>query len=406
MKNIIFTSCLFIIIQNAFGKDEYNASCVNHTLNLSYGCQSGQNGVIYLPANIGDSVSLSEHFNCGYTGCGTWYFSLSFIPWNSGPWDSIPNSFGANPFNFIVTKYGTYQPFAFMGHEFIIIPAVPPIPNPIIGITAGTCNRNYVHYTTSLPTGYNATFNWTVPPGAYIYSGQGTNSILVNYLPNAEISGTISVTAVTIYGSSPIQTLSITTNPPVPGSIWGPHTVCAHSFGNVYSIAPALSATSYEWVGPPGCHISAGINTSAGNSLFTTSASVSVNFATITTSSVLKVRAFNNCNGSSKFRSLSLIPCNPRIASGESELFHNISSLKVFPIQDNSTVTIQLNSAKPIDIEIAFIDMNGKQLKASFYKNVVGEFIKNENTEALTKGIYIVEIKTENEIINKKLILL
>ncbi|MEO5571694.1 MAG: T9SS type A sorting domain-containing protein [Bacteroidia bacterium] len=86
------------------------------------------------------------------------------------------------------------------------------------------------------------------------------------------------------------------------------------------------------------------------------------------------------------------------------ESVKNINFLNVFPTSVTSSITIQLNSIKPNDVEISFFDINGKQLKTDFYKNVFGEFIKNENTEALAKGIYFLRIKAGEEMVNKKFV--
>ena len=48
--------------------------------------------------------------------------------------------------------------------------------------------------------------------------------------------------------------------------------------------------------------------------------------------------------------------------------------------------------------------MNGRQFKNDFYKNIVGEFIKNENTEALAKGIYFLRIKEGEDVVEKKFV--
>lgn len=82
----------------------------------------------------------------------------------------------------------------------------------------------------------------------------------------------------------------------------------------------------------------------------------------------------------------------------------NINFLNVFPTTVNSSINIHLNSIKTNDIEISFSDMNGKQLKNDFYKNVIGEFIKNENTEALARGIYFIRMKAGDEVLNRKFV--
>jgi type IX secretion system substrate protein len=82
----------------------------------------------------------------------------------------------------------------------------------------------------------------------------------------------------------------------------------------------------------------------------------------------------------------------------------NINFFDVFPTAVTSAITIQLNSIKTNNIEISFFDMNGKQLKTDFYKNISGEFIKNENTEALLNGMYFVRIKAGDEVMQKKFV--
>jgi len=82
----------------------------------------------------------------------------------------------------------------------------------------------------------------------------------------------------------------------------------------------------------------------------------------------------------------------------------NINFLNIFPTAVTSSITIQLNSIKSNDLEISFFDMNGRQLKNDFYKNVIGEFIKKENTEALAKGIYFLRIKSGNDVVEKKFV--
>jgi len=82
----------------------------------------------------------------------------------------------------------------------------------------------------------------------------------------------------------------------------------------------------------------------------------------------------------------------------------NINSFNVYPTTVTSSITIQFHSVKPNDIEISFFDMNGRQLKTDFYKNISGEFIKNENTEALSNGFYFLRIKTGDGVVERKFV--
>jgi hypothetical protein len=97
--------------------------------------------------------------------------------------------------------------------------------NPLPGV-AGTINgattvaqgeTGLLYNVTPIPdaTGYN----WVLPYGATIISGTNTNSITVNFAPDA-LSGTMTVTGINDCGSGPISPeLNITVNPSVPVSL-------------------------------------------------------------------------------------------------------------------------------------------------------------------------------------------
>ncbi len=389
-------------MQNVFAGDHWSISYINHTQNISG--QSSGGTIIDVYANIGDSVSLITLCNGAIWASSEWWFrSCDFCPL-----DSVPGGTSANPLDLVITQHGSYITLTGTGNSFYIIPPAPPgIPEITTGKKNGLCNHSDVLYYT--PPGYThtipaMTYTWTVPPAATIISGQGTNGIRVNY-PNTPFSGQVSVTANNIFGSSPPRVINVNSNPAAPAAISGPATVCSGSTGNAYSIPSVSSAVSYKWVGPPGCHISDGTTTSTSNWLTTTSTSVTVSYGTVTPTSVLKVKVNNNC-GFSDFRKLTLIPCGPReeSASADAEPGHAIDFLDVFPSPVQTSVTVNFKLTKPGDVEISLLDINGRLLKTDIYINVSGEFIKNENTEALSKGIYFVRIKAGDEVVQKKFV--
>src|SRR6185436_6768438 len=401
MKKIICSLCLIVIMQNAFTKESWQTKYINHTLNI---VTSWLPTTTYVLANIGDSVSLYVYWDYALTGCTEWYYFPS-LP--TSIWDTIPESYMANPLSFVVTQHGYYTTFSGAGNQFILIPAVYPVqPGVITGRKKGVCTvtQFYNEYYYSVPYVTGNTYNWTLPAGLSLLGGWGTNTIRVRNYGDNYISGQITVTANNALGTSPARTLTITSGPATPIAITGPATVCSGSSGNAYSISSVYSAISYKWVGPSGCHISDGTTTSTSNLLTTTSTSVTVSYGTVTPASVLKVKVNNNC-GFSDFRKLTLIPCGPReeSASAYAEPGH-IDFLGVFPSPVQTSVTVNFKLTKPCDVEISLLDLNGKQLKNDLYKNVSGEFIKNENTEALSKGIYFVRIKAGNETVQKKFV--
>jgi hypothetical protein len=126
---------------------------------------------------------------------------------------------------------------------------------------------------------------WSVPAGANVVSGQGTESIVVDF---GVTSGNVSVTASNSCGTSASSTLAVTINlaPSVPGSITGSTSLCQNATSNAYSIAPVSGATSYSWSVPAGATIASGQNTT----------SVVVDFGV--TSGNVSVTATNSCGTS------------------------------------------------------------------------------------------------------------
>ncbi len=105
-------------------------------------------------------------------------------------------------------------------------------------------------------------YNWTVPIGTNLVSGQGTSNIVVHYPIVGYNSGTLSVNTSNGCGvSSSTQQVPIAVLP-APGFITGPNAVCGLSTA-VYSIMPVNGAISYLWTVPSGLTIISGQGTTA-----------------------------------------------------------------------------------------------------------------------------------------------
>lgn len=160
----------------------------------------------------------------------------------------------------------------------------------------------------SCPIVNNASsYNWTVPSTASIVSGQGTNSITVNFL-STFTSGSVSVAAVNCKGSSAFRSLTVYGKPGTPGTISGTLVgICAGTSNVIYSVAPVNVATGYTWTAPTNATIVSGQGTTT----------VTVNFNASFTSGSLKVSASNAC-GSSNLRSTTIrsVPATPGTISG------------------------------------------------------------------------------------------
>jgi hypothetical protein len=136
-----------------------------------------------------------------------------------------------------------------------------PVPAGTITGLAGVCQgATAVSYT--VPDIVNATsYTWTLPAGASIATGSGTNSITVDYSTSAA-SGDITVYGTSDCGNGTPSSLAVTVNPaPVPSLTVGPLSVCAGTAGVVYQTQAGM--TDYTWTISSGGIITAGAGTNS-----------------------------------------------------------------------------------------------------------------------------------------------
>lgn len=148
----------------------------------------------------------------------------------------------------------------------VIVCAIPAAAGFIAGsnvICLGQTGVNAVNY--SVPPIANATgYDWILPTGATIVSGNNTNSIVVNYGLNAT-SGNITVQGTSCLNGKVSPNFNVTvisTLPVAAGTISGTNSICiGDTF--LYSIPSIPNATSYIWNIPTGAEIigSANYNT-------------------------------------------------------------------------------------------------------------------------------------------------
>lgn len=111
----------------------------------------------------------------------------------------------------------------------------------------------------TVPATSDATsYVWTVPAGATIVSGQGTNSIAMSFNINTFVNGNITVSTTTQFGTSTVSTLPIKR---VGGIITGISNVCDLTTAT-YSI-PVTIGTNFNWTVPAWMSITAGQGTNS-----------------------------------------------------------------------------------------------------------------------------------------------
>jgi hypothetical protein len=105
-------------------------------------------------------------------------------------------------------------------------------------------------------------YNWTVPTGASVASGQGSASITVNYACGAVI-GNVGVTPVNTCGNGTASSMPVTVGPlPATSAISGLATVNANQAGVTYSVT-STPGSSYAWTVPSGATVTAGQGSSS-----------------------------------------------------------------------------------------------------------------------------------------------
>ncbi|MCB0643560.1 MAG: hypothetical protein KDC44_18060, partial [Phaeodactylibacter sp.] len=121
------------------------------------------------------------------------------------------------------------------------LPAVPVVSGP-----ATVCIGDVVNYTTPAdPLATN--YAWTVPSCATILSGQGTNSISVEWANPPCSGGNICVTASNNCGITNPGCLPVSVDPaPIQPQLSGPNTACAGDI-DFFSVNPVPGATTYTW---------------------------------------------------------------------------------------------------------------------------------------------------------------
>jgi hypothetical protein len=175
-------------------------------------------------------------------------------------------------------------------------------PQSIIGTTQVCINNNTnMTYSTPMVNGITS-YNWSVPVGASIVSGQGTNSISVSY-STTFTTGNIGVSLTGSCGTSPQKIIAVTSLLPKP-TITGTSIICNRNAitydtaGNIvtntygtesYSVPVIAGATSYSWSVPSGVTIISGQNT---NTIM-----VSINLATFITGNI-NITVQNACGSS------------------------------------------------------------------------------------------------------------
>jgi len=188
-----------------------------------------------------------------------------------------------------------------------------PVTPPSISGPAKACPTDVVIYSIA-PVTRADSYNWTVPAGATITNGAGTNTIEVTYA-GGFVGGSITVTASNACGTSPVRSRNVALNVlPASAAITGPASGVCGSTMVSYTATSVVGAASYFWTVPAGATIMNGQGT----------ATIEVDFTNSFTSGAITVVAQNGCgNGAARSLTVSGTPGQASPIIGSSLLCAN-----------------------------------------------------------------------------------
>jgi hypothetical protein len=258
----------------------------------------------------------------------------------------------------------------------------PARPAYITGITTGLCNRTGVSYCVPAVTGATS-YQWTVPTGATITSGQGTTCITVNFsgsLGNNSTCGgaAICVRASNACGLSQSRCVYLSTAPSGYSSMTGLSFV-NQGITTTYSVGAISGATYYTWSIPSGWQLVSGQGTT------------SLTVITGSTSGYVSVVPSNACaNGSMIKKFVTITRCRNEVTATELE----IPEVVLYPNPANHQFFIESGDAMPSLVEV--MDMTGKVV-------YTGSQIRRIESNSWTSGIYFVRVHFNDEVQVKRI---
>jgi large repetitive protein len=260
--------------------------------------------------------------------------------------------------------------------------AVPAMPGYINGAAHGLCGTTQTYSITADPG--TLTYNWTVPAGAVITNGAGTNTVEVDFsgvsfpsVGNQYLQ--ISVSKTNACATGVPRVLNIQGVPQKAPSISGPNGVCADESGVSFSVPAMFGANNYNWNVPAGVTIIAGQGTN----------SIVVDWGA--NPGVVSVTATNSC-GNSGTRTLAVgITC--RVAG--SEITKPV--LAAYPNPASDRVLLNFEAAASSQTTISIIDISGRIIKSIQSVSEIGFNEVEIDLTGIAKGAYMVQVQS-NEI--------
>jgi len=311
----------------------------------------GSKGIVFTASPSLNATTYIWTLPAGATivsGEGTPYISVNFAP-------------DADSGNITVygrSANGDGKPTAYN----INVNQIPAAAGNITGISSVCQGSAGISY--SVPSvAYATDYEWNIPSGAKIISGENTNNILVDFSNNA-VSGIISVSGKNSCGkgqSSPTKTITVNLVPSTPSVIkYGPTISSSSVQGNQWYFTPIT--------GDEGVAISG-----ANNQVY-----VPVQNGWYWTNTTQ-----NGCSSEFSKRMYHLM-------SGEK------SVLNVYPIPNNGEFTISVITAEEQIYTISIYNQAGQKIYELFDLPIYGEFERLVNLGSVSTGVYSIIFRNKD----------
>jgi len=253
---------------------------------------------------------------------------------------------------------------------------VPPWPlNPIHGRDSVCGGTNEIFYTSSPIKSVN--YHWTVPPDVTIQSGQGTDTIHVDW---GFMPGSLSVYAENDCGETEATTkwIEVKTVPGPAGLITGKDTVCQGTDNQAYSILPVFGSIEYLWTMPAGVVITAGAGTNE----------VRLRFDTSALTGNITVKGSNDCGyGVESFKQINIKNCTG-IDHKQLE-----SSIQLYPNPAHNELTLCINGPEQ-HLTATLTNLFGQVVYSEKLIAMAG-FVKTIPVAGFAKGVYLFKLSGE-----------
>jgi hypothetical protein len=240
---------------------------------------------------------------------------------------------------------------------------------PITGFTPGSvtgtnvlCEGLTTWFTYTLPVVTGASsYTWTVPAGATIISGQGTNSLTVNY-PVGAVSGNVSVVANDANGctsAASVRAITVNAQPAKPTVTW-----------NGTQLSTASGLATYKWYL---------------NNVLISGATANTYSPTASGLYKVEVSNANACANTSDEFNLVLTSLSDVIVEG--------SKIQVLPNPANEKLILKVTQQTVKKISMTILNADGKVMYANQIQNGLLEI----NTQQYASGFYLVRITGAKE---------